>query len=49
MLAAATIGAIIGDSGGYLIGYYGGWPFILKIGAWLKVSEETLAGVRESL
>lgn len=47
VLAAATVGAIIGDSGGYLLGYYGGWPLILRIGGWLKISETNLEGVRD--
>jgi len=47
VLAAATVGAIIGDSGGYLLGYYGGWPLILRIGGWLKISETALEGIRD--
>lgn len=47
VLAAATVGAVIGDSGGYLLGYYGGWPLILRIGGWLKISETNLEGVRD--
>ncbi|MEL6552482.1 MAG: DedA family protein [Cyanobacteria bacterium J06621_11] len=46
VFAAATIGAIIGDSGGYLLGYYGGWPLLVRIGSWLKVSESKLETVR---
>ncbi len=47
VLAAATVGAIIGDSGGYLLGYYGGWPLLLRIGKLLRVSEERLVTVRD--
>ncbi|MEL6472298.1 MAG: DedA family protein [Cyanobacteria bacterium J06623_4] len=47
VLAAATAGAILGDSGGYLLGYYGGWPLIVRIGKWLRLSESTLEGVRD--
>ncbi|MEO1637306.1 MAG: DedA family protein, partial [Cyanobacteria bacterium J06631_9] len=47
VLAAATVGAIVGDSGGYLVGYYGGWPLILQVGGWLNVSEEKLARLRD--
>ncbi|MGC1306104.1 MAG: DedA family protein [Phormidesmis sp.] len=47
VLAAAIAGAIIGDSGGYWVGYYGGWPLLLRIGKLLKVPETTLVGVRD--
>lgn len=47
VLAAATIGAIIGDSGGYLLGYYGGWPLLVRIGKLLRVPEDKLMGVRD--
>lgn len=47
VLAAATVGAIVGDSGGYLVGYYGGWPLILQVGGWLNVSEEKLTRLRD--
>lgn len=47
VLAVATVGAIIGDSGGYLLGYYGGWPLLLRIGKLLRVSEERLVAVRD--
>ncbi|MGB7085472.1 MAG: DedA family protein [Phormidesmis sp.] len=47
VLGAATLGAILGDSGGYLLGYYGGWPLLVRIGQWLRVSEPTLVDVRD--
>ncbi len=47
VLGAAIAGAIIGDSGGYLLGYYGGWPLLVKISSWFKVPESTLEGVRD--
>ncbi|MGB3671086.1 MAG: DedA family protein [Phormidesmis sp.] len=47
VFAAATVGAIIGDSGGYLLGYYGGWPLLVKIGGWLRISESGLEEVRD--
>ena len=46
VLGAATVGAIIGDSGGYALGYYGGWPLLVRIGSWLNISEEKLESVR---
>lgn len=47
VLAAATVGAIIGDSGGYLLGYYGGWPLLVRIGKLLRISEDKLVGLRD--
>jgi membrane protein DedA with SNARE-associated domain len=47
VLAAVTVGAVIGDSAGYALGYYGGWPLLTKIGGWLNVSEERLESIRE--
>lgn len=47
VLGAATAGAIIGDSGGYLLGYYGGWPLLVRIGKVLRVPESKLERVRD--
>lgn len=47
VLGAATAGAIIGDSGGYLLGYYGGWPLLVRIGKLLRVPESRLEEVRD--
>ena len=47
VLGAATAGAILGDSGGYLLGYYGGWPLLVRIGKLLKVPESTLMSLRD--
>ena len=47
VLGAATAGAILGDSGGYLLGYYGGWPLLVRIGKVLRVPESKLEGVRD--
>lgn len=47
VLGAATAGAIIGDSGGYVVGYYGGWPLLVKIGKLLRVPESRLVQVRD--
>lgn len=47
VLGAAILGAILGDSGGYLLGYYGGWPLLVRIGKLLKVPEKTLVGLRD--
>lgn len=47
VLGAATAGAVLGDSGGYVLGYYGGWPLLLRVGRLLNVSEDRLISVRD--
>jgi membrane protein DedA with SNARE-associated domain len=46
VLACAIAGAIIGDSLGYWVGYHGGWPLLLKIGALLRIPEAKLVDLR---
>ena len=47
VIGAATAGAIIGDNGGYLLGYYGGWPLLVKVSGWFGVPEPRLEEVRD--
>lgn len=47
VLGAATTGAILGDSSGYWLGYYGGWPLLVRVGRLLRVPETTLVGLRD--
>ncbi|NEQ72900.1 MAG: DedA family protein [Okeania sp. SIO2C9] len=42
VLSCAIIGAVFGDSCGYLIGKYGGWPLMLKLGQIFRIKEEKL-------
>lgn len=47
VLASATAGAIAGDSAGYWLGKSGGWPLLLRIGGWFKISEEQLTRAKD--
>jgi membrane protein DedA with SNARE-associated domain len=47
VLGAATVGAVLGDSGGYLLGYYGGWPLLVRIGKLLRIPESALIKLRD--
>lgn len=47
VLGVAIAGATLGDNFGYWIGYYGGWPFLVRIGKLLRVSENQLVSIRE--
>lgn len=40
---AAWIGAVLGDSAGYLIGRFGGRPLLNRFGTWVKLTPEPLA------
>ena len=42
VLAAALVGAVVGDSMGYLIGRTLGWPFLLRHGGRVGLSRERL-------
>ena len=40
---AAWVGAVLGDSTGYLIGRFGGRPFLSRFGPWVKLTPERLS------
>lgn len=42
VLGSAIAGAVLGDSLGYWIGAYGGWPLLLRLGQVFRISEEQL-------
>ncbi len=47
VLASATGGAIVGDSFGYWLGKWGGWPLLRRVGGWFNISEEQLTQAKE--
>ena len=47
VLGSATIGAIVGDNIGYWVGFYGGWPLVLKISQLFNIPQEKLTNIRE--
>lgn len=46
VLLSAIAGAVIGDSMGYWVGFYGGWPLLLRLGTLLRIEEATLSNIR---
>ncbi len=42
VLTSAILGAVIGGTCGYWIGRYTGWPFLLKLGRFLRIPEKRL-------
>lgn len=47
VLASATAGAVLGDNFGYWIGYFGGWPLLVRVGRMFRVEETKLLAVRK--
>lgn len=46
VLASAIAGAVLGASGGYWIGRLGGWPLLLRVGRFFRITEEQLTDVK---
>jgi membrane protein DedA with SNARE-associated domain len=46
VLASATAGAVLGDNFGYWIGYFGGWPLLVRAGRVFHIEESRLLAVR---
>lgn len=47
VLSSAIAGAVVGDSIGYWIGFYGGWPLLLRLGTLLRIDESALVNIRD--
>lgn len=46
VLSAAS-GALVGNTAGYWLGYFGGWPLLLRVGRLLHLEEERLGQLRD--
>ncbi len=46
VIAAASGGAMVGDSIGYWVGRRAGWPLLLRVGQWLRQSPEQIETLR---
>jgi membrane protein DedA with SNARE-associated domain len=47
VLGCAIAGAILGDTFGYWIGRYGGWPLMLQLGKIFRVPEQQLQDIKK--
>uniref|UniRef100_B8HN80 SNARE associated Golgi protein n=1 Tax=Cyanothece sp. (strain PCC 7425 / ATCC 29141) TaxID=395961 RepID=B8HN80_CYAP4 len=47
VLACAISGAILGDNFGYWVGFYGGWPLLLRLSKWLGIAEERVLDLKK--
>lgn len=47
VLVSATAGAIVGDSLGYWIGFFGGWNILTRVGRLFRLQESQLVRVRD--
>lgn len=47
VLGSATVGAVIGDNIGYWVGFYGGWPLLLKLSQIFNIDSTKLENIRE--
>lgn len=47
VLSSAVGGAVIGGTCGYWIGRYAGWPFMLRLGRFFRISEERLVEAKD--
>jgi membrane protein DedA with SNARE-associated domain len=47
VIVSAIAGATIGNTLGYWLGVYGGWPLLLRVGQLFKVEESRLVSLKE--
>lgn len=47
VLASAISGAVLGDNCGYWLGKWGGWPLLVRVGGWFRISEAQLMIARQ--
>ncbi|MGB8702473.1 MAG: DedA family protein [Thermosynechococcaceae cyanobacterium] len=46
VLACVITGAIVGNTCGYWVGVYGGWPLVVQVSRWFKIDEEKLLDIK---
>jgi membrane protein DedA with SNARE-associated domain len=47
VLACVIVGAVIGNTCGYWVGVYGGWPLVLRVSRWFRIDEQKLLDIKQ--
>jgi membrane protein DedA with SNARE-associated domain len=47
VLTCVISGAVIGNTFGYWVGVYGGWPLVLRVSRWFRIDELKLLDVKQ--
>jgi membrane protein DedA with SNARE-associated domain len=47
VLACVIAGAVIGNTCGYWVGVYGGWPLVLRVSRWFRIDEQKLLDIKQ--
>lgn len=47
VLACVISGAVVGNTFGYWVGVYGGWPLVLRVSRWFRIDEQKLLDVKQ--
>ncbi|HEX6515683.1 MAG TPA: DedA family protein [Nocardioidaceae bacterium] len=42
LLGVAVTAAVVGDNAGYLLGRFGGWPLLRRVGPWLRFEQGSM-------
>jgi membrane protein DedA with SNARE-associated domain len=47
VLACVITGAVVGNTCGYWVGVYGGWPLVLQVSRWFRIDEQKLLDIKQ--
>lgn len=47
VLACVILGGVVGNTFGYWVGVYGGWPLVLRVSRWFRIDEQKLLDIKQ--
>ena len=47
VLACVIFGGVVGNTFGYWVGVYGGWPLVLRVSRWFRIDEQKLLDIKQ--